>query len=61
MGAKEETAKLADFILKNYPEYVIDGCGAGDAAINIIKDLEKKVQTKNVHIERVETVVLNVT
>ena len=41
MSEKNQIKKLEDFILKNYPEYIIDG-GAGDVAIEIIKDLQSK-------------------
>lgn len=59
MSAKDQIKKLADFIQSNYPEHIKDG-GAGDVAIEIIKDLQSqlddsgKVQ-KNYHIKHVET------
>jgi len=42
MSAENQTKILADFIMADYPEYIIDG-GAGDVGIKIIKDLQTKI------------------
>lgn len=46
MSAENQIKKLGDFILENYPEYIIDG-GAGDVAIEIIKDLQSRLDRAN--------------
>ena len=44
MSAKEQTEKLANFIMKEFPDKITNG-GAGDVAIEILSEYKKLLQT----------------
>ncbi len=44
MSAEGQTKKLAGFILKEFPDKVKYGGGAGDIAIEILSNLKEKME-----------------
>lgn len=44
MSAEKQTEKLANFIMKEFPDKITDG-GAGDVAIKILSEYKKLLQT----------------
>ena len=43
MSAENQIKRLGNYIMENYPEYIIDG-GAGDVAIEIIRTMDKEIK-----------------